>query len=124
MSVFFFSSRRRHTRWNCDWSSDVCSSDLQGTGRLIGNEERRPVKDGHGDNDALGLAYAQLRGFAAQKIAIVRETDIRERHVDGSSACAARTARMGAPGFTELRTDVQNRVEGRQRTLQNDAHFA
>src|SRR6266481_8930090 len=28
MSSFFFSSRRRHTRWNCDWSSDVCSSDL------------------------------------------------------------------------------------------------
>src|SRR6267143_6730963 len=26
---FFFSSRRRHTRWNCDWSSDVCSSDLE-----------------------------------------------------------------------------------------------
>src|SRR2546430_9744085 len=28
-SVFFFSSRRRHTRFDCDWSSDVCSSDLQ-----------------------------------------------------------------------------------------------
>src|SRR5260370_2802182 len=27
-SVFFFSSRRRHTRFKCDWSSDVCSSDL------------------------------------------------------------------------------------------------
>src|SRR2546427_3076922 len=27
--VFFFSSRRRHTRFDCDWSSDVCSSDLQ-----------------------------------------------------------------------------------------------
>src|SRR5438309_11934500 len=26
---FFFSRRRRHTRWNCDWSSDVCSSDLR-----------------------------------------------------------------------------------------------
>src|SRR5260370_9370126 len=25
---FFFSSRRRHTRFKCDWSSDVCSSDL------------------------------------------------------------------------------------------------
>src|SRR5690348_17453765 len=25
---FFFSSRRRHTRWTGDWSSDVCSSDL------------------------------------------------------------------------------------------------
>src|SRR5438309_1046261 len=28
MDNIFFSSRRRHTRWNCDWSSDVCSSDL------------------------------------------------------------------------------------------------
>src|SRR5690242_21076763 len=27
---FFFSSRRRHTRLTCDWSSDVCSSDLAG----------------------------------------------------------------------------------------------
>src|SRR5256886_12110942 len=27
--VFFFSSRRRHTRFDCDWSSDVCSSDLR-----------------------------------------------------------------------------------------------
>src|SRR5260370_901759 len=26
--LFFFSSRRRHTRFKCDWSSDVCSSDL------------------------------------------------------------------------------------------------
>src|SRR5690348_18308936 len=26
--MFFFSSRRRHTRWTGDWSSDVCSSDL------------------------------------------------------------------------------------------------
>src|SRR6266581_7954031 len=29
MSFFFFSSRRRHTRWTGDWSSDVCSSDLR-----------------------------------------------------------------------------------------------
>src|SRR5260370_33648465 len=28
---FFFSSRRRHTRFKCDWSSDVCSSDLHRT---------------------------------------------------------------------------------------------
>src|SRR5690625_7820419 len=28
MLFFFFSSRRRHTRWPRDWSSDVCSSDL------------------------------------------------------------------------------------------------
>src|SRR6266480_7959264 len=29
MFFFFFSSRRRHTRLTCDWSSDVCSSDLE-----------------------------------------------------------------------------------------------
>src|SRR5689334_24155708 len=34
-SFFFFSSRRRHTIWNCDWSSDVCSSDLQVFGHTL-----------------------------------------------------------------------------------------
>src|SRR5207253_7283241 len=33
---FFFSSRRRHTRWPRDWSSDVCSSDLGGTNIVVG----------------------------------------------------------------------------------------
>src|SRR2546430_13102847 len=32
---FFFSSRRRHTRFDCDWSSDVCSSDLLDAWRTI-----------------------------------------------------------------------------------------
>src|SRR5690606_32106565 len=32
---FFFSSRRRHTRFSRDWSSDVCSSDLNGIGNGI-----------------------------------------------------------------------------------------
>src|SRR5437762_4735651 len=30
---FFFSSRRRHTRYIGDWSSDVCSSDLERVGK-------------------------------------------------------------------------------------------
>src|SRR5689334_24906200 len=34
---FFFSSRRRHTRWNCHWSSDVCSSDLSYAGPGVGS---------------------------------------------------------------------------------------
>src|SRR5260370_14402930 len=33
MIFFFFSSRRRHTRFKCDWSSDVCSSDLGHDGK-------------------------------------------------------------------------------------------
>src|SRR5690242_21498462 len=34
-SFFFFSSRRRHTRLTCDWSSDVCSSDLVGSDEAL-----------------------------------------------------------------------------------------
>src|SRR5260370_25907021 len=42
---FFFSSRRRHTIFKCDWSSDVCSSDL--TSRIVlGNRESREVARG------------------------------------------------------------------------------
>src|SRR2546430_5337106 len=37
--IFFFSSRRRHTRFDCDWSSDVCSSDL----KPCGGEKRSDI---------------------------------------------------------------------------------
>src|SRR5256886_12226047 len=40
---FFFSSRRRHTRFDCDWSSDVCSSDLS---LIPGDAERVARLDG------------------------------------------------------------------------------
>src|SRR5207253_8197132 len=38
--LFFFSSRRRHTRWPRDWSSDVCSSDL----RLVHGAQYTPIR--------------------------------------------------------------------------------
>src|SRR5260370_14369518 len=43
---FFFSSRRRHTRFKCDWSSDVCSSDLHRVGARIlrRGEDRRDIE--------------------------------------------------------------------------------
>src|SRR5260370_42580436 len=48
---FFFSSRRRHTRFKCDWSSDVCSSDLACTrgdcsGQACGNGQCRGRRAG------------------------------------------------------------------------------
>src|SRR5260221_13881934 len=43
--VFFFSSRRRHTRSLCDWSSDVCSSDLPGNAGLVGSVSDRMLRD-------------------------------------------------------------------------------
>src|SRR5690625_6095621 len=39
--MFFFSSRRRHTRWPRDWSSDVCSSDVLEIVRVHGRGEAR-----------------------------------------------------------------------------------
>src|SRR5690625_5479331 len=43
---FFFSSRRRHTRWPRDWSSDVCSSDLEPRVELA-RFETRMERDQH-----------------------------------------------------------------------------
>src|SRR5438445_5653211 len=39
--LFFFSSRRRHTRYWRDWSSDVCSSDLRHQSAAAGFQSRR-----------------------------------------------------------------------------------
>src|SRR5260370_14564166 len=45
---FFFSSRRRHTRFKCDWSSDVCSSDLfkRQSGELDTSGEKKVRTEG------------------------------------------------------------------------------
>src|SRR5260370_18447161 len=50
--VFFFSSRRRHTRFKCDWSSDVCSSDLLTRTKAPCEEERAAASSLAFDPDA------------------------------------------------------------------------
>src|SRR5690625_3220837 len=62
-SLFFFSSRRRHTRWPRDWSSDVCSSDLRyvdlfDRGRTTSLNLFEHV---HGDGRQRGDAMLELR---------------------------------------------------------------
>src|SRR6266550_2437391 len=57
MLIFFFSSRRRHTRCSRDWSSDVCSSDL--IERLLGD----------GPEDPAGRAALLLNAGAAIYVA-------------------------------------------------------
>src|SRR5690606_39853388 len=70
---FFFSSRRRHTRFSRDWSSDVCSSDLvevrhaRGAGRevreydVVGSEYLASVSDGREVRGLRGEYYANTR---------------------------------------------------------------
>src|SRR6266853_5251649 len=69
---FFFSSRRRHTRFDCDWSSDVCSSDLDVLGVLEASGYgvlQLPPKGGH----ALLLAVIadQVAEYAHHGYAVV-----------------------------------------------------
>src|SRR5256886_3373994 len=55
---FFFSSRRRHTRFDCDWSSDVCSSDLLGfyVGAGIAHSQVRNDVQFVGASGSVGLS--------------------------------------------------------------------
>src|SRR5260221_9848600 len=52
---FFFSSRRRHTRSLCDWSSDVCSSDLDRDQGGRGGDQA-PQETSVGDGVRLAIA--------------------------------------------------------------------
>src|SRR5438034_734527 len=56
---FFFSSRRRHTRSLCDWSSDVCSSDLVHFPSRLGAARVSPRRAGSraGEDDPAGLCH-------------------------------------------------------------------
>src|SRR5882762_1324854 len=64
---FFFSSRRRHTRFKCDWSSDVCSSDLHavpvaqpGAGHLSSSGRRQGEQTGRGCQQGAGRPGPRL----------------------------------------------------------------
>src|SRR5690606_40193977 len=60
---FFFSSRRRHTRFSRDWSSDVCSSDLYMVGGTMWVESRLRIHPQVWI--ALGMIAAGTAGIAA-----------------------------------------------------------
>src|SRR6266478_9762705 len=74
MFFFFFSSRRRHTRFDCDWSSDVCSSDLSADEApnvsvkcpelLLHFEESARVTDGGVDFQAVADDSGVAKQFA------------------------------------------------------------
>src|SRR5256885_5544870 len=68
--IFFFSSRRRHTRLQGDWSSDVCSSDLEREARMprdkrteLSTSVAAGAEDPHGDGiHAIMHNHASPRG--------------------------------------------------------------
>src|SRR5256886_6345363 len=64
--VFFFSSRRRHTRFDCDWSSDVCSSDLIERGAAQVHE--RAVREHHLQTEDVRGGEAVLEAVGAPRV--------------------------------------------------------
>src|SRR2546430_7432007 len=71
--IFFFSSRRRHTRFDCDWSSDVCSSDLVREAMM---DLQRRVHALHTQMIQLGQDRGEIRGDlpAAEIAHVFRQT--------------------------------------------------
>src|SRR2546430_9749977 len=81
--IFFFSSRRRHTRFDCDWSSDVCSSDLdrragrehEGVQEAFGPAVRQPryeVRRRRGDQDEVGRSEEHTSELQSQSNLVCR----------------------------------------------------
>src|SRR6266478_3930332 len=91
---FFFSSRRRHTRFDCDWSSDVCSSDLDlpydrflleqlAADRLPLGDDKRPLA-------AMGFLTLGRRFLNNQGDIIDDRIDVTMRGLQGMTVGCAR----------------------------------
>src|SRR5690625_7629186 len=87
---FFFSSRRRHTRWPRDWSSDVCSSDLLHL-RIWFDDGIHGFEQLSPDQPVVPTAYAQRA--AAAEIA--------------TTALEASTVAVGSIGAAQLDSDFE-----------------
>src|SRR6266487_5812954 len=75
MVGFFFSSRRRHTRWTGDRSSDVCSSDLGARRR---QEDRRARLVFRADRDPAHLAASDVvADLEAENVAVEGQGGVR-----------------------------------------------
>src|SRR5215204_4867627 len=75
MGFFFFSSRRRHTRSLCDWSSDVCSSDLRKNSledavHTTGIFVRRTLEDFDLPRDCLGPPVRRVKLYSPARRAL------------------------------------------------------
>ena len=97
---------------------------VESAGGFVSDEKGGAVKDGHGDDDALGLTNAELRGAAAEKIGVVGKANARKSVTDCSGALTLSAGSVSAPGFTELGTDTKSGIQRGQGALQNDADFA
>src|SRR6266496_2259948 len=109
MYFFFFSSRRRHTRSLRDWSSDVCSSDLQ-------------------EDDAVDLVHLDeldLDAFAARGRQVLADVVGPDRQLAVAAVDEAGELDAGGPSVIEERLDRgPDRAAGVEDVVDEDAGAA
>src|SRR5688572_31660930 len=89
---FFFSSRRRHTRFDCDWSSDVCSSDLFKVTDRVAFDRADWIADYEQLKQEVEANYANLKWAGSAKgVDLVQLDRSEERRV--GKECRSRWAR-------------------------------
>src|SRR2546430_15661096 len=90
----FFPGRRRHTIFDCDWSSDVCSSDLSLSITLAPPASVRP-----GEYELKAAALGAGRDRSDGALALIDYPHIRPRAVVHASTAELRAARIALPAL-------------------------
>src|SRR2546430_16058507 len=99
--LFFFSSRRRHTRFDCDWSSDVCSSDLR----------NRPAEGGGASRGGSSSWGTQYRESGAWDAPPGKDNGL---YTPSKSPAAITIWRRGGRRCPPTRADRKSGVEGKR----------
>src|SRR5256886_11721381 len=110
---FFFSSRRRHTRFDCDWSSDVCSSDLPGIRKEDVGHETIMIhfKGGKTEPDYPGEKWLRLAQDLASKVRKgERVIPLTEQH--GTNILRKYAKLAGVPNWDRLHNHRQRAYFG------------
>src|SRR5438034_9769162 len=108
---FFFSSRRRHTRSLCDWSSDVCSSDLapDGLRQLDGGRPARVAAA----RAVAGIERVARRRDEVAHLATVQALHRSEERREGKSGdLGGGSVQKKKKGNTEVQTDKKEEAAG------------
>src|SRR5438874_13732420 len=111
LDLFFFSSRRRHTRSLRDWSSDVCSSDLDRDGRVGGLtllEAHRKVSERA--RDVFKYADATITVVAPRTFEVTVSGDVEIGRASCRERVGIAAGDVGVEGRGAVRISSEQRV--------------
>src|SRR5207249_8743995 len=108
---FFFSSRRRHTRSKRDWSSDVCSSDLESFARCV-RDGVPPLVTGHDALAAFDLARAAEQSWRTGRPVAVEPPAARSEERRVGKECRSR----GSPDHEKKKRKAEQRERKQRRS--------